>query len=193
MKPIYAITVLASLGIALAACDETAQVGEVEGRLSTERAEDADTETSKEAKDAEAEASDKASKDDAAAAEKAEVRAFIDSIFAGYTPEGYGVDINSPAEYFDPELAAAIKAEQVSAEAAGDVPMGLDADPFCNCQDWDEFSHTIDAVTLDGDKASAKVTINNFGAKETRAISLTKTATGWRVSDLDGGFRSIFL
>ena len=194
MKPIYAMAVAASFSFALAACDDTSDVEDVEALVDSEALENEDAASETEVGETgEEAASDKVSGDNGEAAQQAEIKAFIDSIFAGYTPDGYGVDLNSPADYFDPELAAAIKAEQVSAAAADDIPMGLDADPFCNCQDWGEFSHTIDSITVNGSNATAKVTISNMGAKEARTISLIKAEAGWRVSDLDGGFRSIFL
>ena len=65
------------------------------------------------------------------------------------------------------------------------------ADPVCGCQDYGDFKYTINSLTVDGTRAVAKVATSNFGSPDTRTLELAKTAQGWRIYNIDGGFRGL--
>ncbi len=140
---------------------------------------------------------DQANGGNASAADRAKVeadaRTFIDRLFNGYAS---GDPINAfeePREIFEPQLAAAIEGAMDEFERTEEMPDLAGADPICGCQDWGEFSHTINALTIEGDRAAAQLTVRNFGEQAARTIELIKTPGGWRVYDLDGTFRQLAL
>lgn len=68
--------------------------------------------------------------------------------------------------------------------AAGDMPY-LDADPICNCQDWENLS--VRAVTLEPPPDGALVATVRFvngGEETTTVLRLVREAAGWRVDDV---------
>lgn len=183
MKQASAIAATAILGIGLASCSETADEEEVTALTKS---------ASLEAKEAVAKLSGPSS-DAEGEAKQAEIRAFVDSIYDTYARDGMGVDINRPELLFEPELASAIAKVQDAAAAMQEVPDGLGADPFCECQDFGEFSHNIEFVTVTGNQGTAKVIMSNFGEQTTRMVQVENTPDGWRVYDLDNAFREQFL
>jgi hypothetical protein len=128
-----------------------------------------------------------------AAEDEKSARAFIDMLYGSYTRDAPLDIFGKPDGVFDPQIAAKIKALMKHDEETGDMSDVFGADPICGCQDWGNFSHTIDALTVDGDRAMAKLTVRNFGETTARTITLTRTAAGWRVYDLGDGFRASVL
>ncbi len=120
---------------------------------------------------------------------EAEARAFINSLFEGYATDNPVNPFDQPHRIFEPKLAAAIKAAMAEYDRTDQMPAIAGADPICACQDWGNFSHTINAVTINGDRATAKLTVSSFGTRSAREVDLLMTPDGWRVYDLDGTFR----
>ncbi|MES2443557.1 MAG: hypothetical protein V4574_12070 [Pseudomonadota bacterium] len=114
----------------------------------------------------------------------AAARAFLQSIYRLYGKGGNGARLDRPERYFEPVLAAAIRKDQAEADARGDMNK-MDADPFCNCQDFEGMSPAVvGPVTVKGNRATATVRFA-FGddTQETR-FTLVWTRLGWRVFDL---------
>jgi len=106
------------------------------------------------------------------AASEAEVRAFLDSIYAPYATEG-----GSGADYaavLEPQLAAALEKREG----------GIDADPFIDAQDWTPFRPTYENVQLKGERAIATATFSNGGTATKIDYQLMRTPAGWRVFDV---------
>lgn len=121
------------------------------------------------------------------ASDEQAARAFVDRLYSAYTADGAPNYLGEPETAFEPQLAAKIRAEIEEADRNGS--MADIGDPFCRCQDWDDVSHEINSLTVDGDRATASVTFTNFGESNTSTVDLVKTPAGWRVYDT-GGFRA---
>lgn len=103
---------------------------------------------------------------------EAEVRAFLDRIYAPYaTDSGNGADY---AAILEPQLAAALEQREG----------GIDADPFIDAQDWTPFRPTYENVQLKGDRAVATATFSNGGEARRIDYQLLRTANGWKVFDV---------
>ena len=63
----------------------------------------------------------------------------------------------------------------------------LDFDPLYNAQDIRITRFRVGAAALEGDKATVPVTFQNFDRKENLKFLMTKTASGWKVSNIDYG------
>ncbi len=106
-------------------------------------------------------------------------RRLIDSIYAPYVRD----EINSdPSRTFTPELAAAIR-------SAGENAMN--ADPFCDCQDFGEFSYTIQSVGRTAEGANVRVSISSFGESRIIPIRLAHRRGTWMVADVGEGPASL--
>lgn len=114
---------------------------------------------------------------------EAGVRAFLQSVYAGYVKDGPGARLDEPERYFEPRLAAAIRKDADAAAAAGDMSK-MDVDPFCSCQDFDAIKPVIAVASVTGEKAVAIVSFVNFGEKLELRYDLVWTAKGWRIFDL---------
>ncbi len=119
----------------------------------------------------------------APAGDAAGAEAFVRSVYAGYTdaPGGTGPDLMATA--YSAELNRLISAGGPTGEGN---ERGLDADPICDCQDWQNLTLTNVAVTPQGaDRADARVTFaNSGGAPTTQTLKLVREAAGWRVDDV---------
>lgn len=77
--------------------------------------------------------------------------------------------------------------------ADGDLPW-LDADPICNCQDWEHLtvrSVALSPVRPDG-SVEATVRFVNAGEDNTALLKLVREAGGWRVDDvMNPGYPSL--
>lgn len=127
---------------------------------------------------------------------EAGVRAFLTSVYAGYTKDGPGARLDEPELYFEPVLAAAIRKDADAAAAVGDMSK-MDVDPFCSCQDFEAIRAVIGTVTVKGTKASATVSFTNFGERVTVRYKLVWTPKGWRIFDLTsadgtGSLRAVY-
>jgi len=127
----------------------------------------------------------------------ASARAFLQSIYRNYGKGRNGVRLDRPERYFEPVLAAAIRKDQAEADARGDMNK-MDADPFCNCQDFEGMSPAaIGPVTVKGNRATATVRFA-FGdsAPVDVRFTLAWTRAGWRVFDMtwidDTGVRAMY-
>ena len=112
---------------------------------------------------------------------EAEVRTFLDGVYAPYAAEnGTGPDLGPLLE---PQLA----------EAYAKMDEGIDADPLIDAQDWTAFKPTYEQVTVKGDRAVAIVTFSNGGSTTRIEHQLMRTPAGWRIYDLQnasgGSFR----
>ena len=126
-------------------------------------------------------------------ASEKEVRGFVDQLYNAYNSGNPISYLNEPEIAFEPELASGLTALADEAEASGDLPPALGADPICGCQDWDNLSHEVESITIDGDRAVARLTVSNFGEPSARVLDLVKTPAGWRIYDIDGEFRGLVL
>jgi hypothetical protein len=103
---------------------------------------------------------------------EAEVRAFLDGVYAPYAAEnGTGPDLGPLLE---PQLA----------EAYAKMDEGIDADPLIDAQDWTPFKPTYEEVMVKGDRAIATVTFSNGGTVTKIAHQLMRTPDGWRIYDV---------
>lgn len=114
----------------------------------------------------------------------AAARAFLQSIYRQYGKGRNGARLDRPERYFEPVLAAAIRKDQAEADARGDMNK-MDADPFCNCQDFEGMSAAvIGPVTIKGNRATATVRFA-FGDDQVGVnFTLLWTRAGWRVFDM---------
>lgn len=115
----------------------------------------------------------------------ASARAFLQSIYAFYRKGKYGAPLDKPERWYEPVLAKAIRADMAQSEKSGDIGK-IDADFFCDCQDFDDIRAVVGPVAVKGKKATADVSFVNG---EPRKIHFTLVATpaGWRVYDVDWG------
>jgi len=103
---------------------------------------------------------------------EAEVRAFLDSIYAPYATEGGdGADYSKVLE---PQLAAALEK----------MEGGIDADPFIDAQDWTPFRPTYENVQMKGDRAIATAAFSNGGTATRIDYQMMRTPEGWKVYDV---------
>jgi len=130
------------------------------------------------------------------ARDAASARAFLASIYRHYRKGGPGAPLGKPELLFEPVLAAAIRKDADAAEAAGDIGK-MDADPFCNCQDFEAIAPSYGPVTIAGDKAEVTVGFTNFDTPVSTRFTLLWTRAGWRVFDMEypegGTFRAMYL
>jgi hypothetical protein len=127
----------------------------------------------------------------------ASVRAFIGTIYAGYTKDGPGARIDLPELYFEPVLAEAIRKDADQAAAAGDQGK-IDVDPFCACQDFEAIVPAVAVPMVGAKRATAMVSFTNFGERVALRYDLVWTAKGWRIRYITspsgaGSFRVMFL
>lgn len=113
-----------------------------------------------------------------AAPDLAGARRFVDAIYAPYVAGEPG----SAADHFAPELAAAL-------ERAGEP--GLEADPFCDCQDFQQFGYKVQSVEPSATGAVARVAISNMGAARTVVVHLVRSGGAWKVGDVGEGEASL--
>ena len=115
----------------------------------------------------------------------ASARAFLQSIYRNYGKGKNGSRLDQPERYFEPVLAAAIRKDQAEANAKGDISK-MDADPFCNCQDFEGMSPAaIGPLTVKGNRATVAVRFR-FGDSDPLHVHFTLawTRAGWRVFDM---------
>jgi hypothetical protein len=125
---------------------------------------------------------------------EASARAFLQSIYGFYRKGGSGAPLKRPERWFEPRLAAAIRADIAQTDRTGDLGK-LDADLFCDCQDFDDIKATIGRVSIAAGKATTAVLVDN-GGPVTLTYTLAWTRAGWRVFDIayeHGTLREVFL
>lgn len=87
--------------------------------------------------------------------------------------------------FFDDNLANLIWKDLT--ETPPDIVGHLDFDPLYNAQDIRITRFRVGAATLEGDKATVPVTFQNFDRKENLKFLMTKTAAGWKISNIEYG------
>ncbi len=118
----------------------------------------------------------------------ASARAFLQTIYQHYRKGGTGVPMARPGRWFEPVLARAILRDIRASARTGDVGR-LDADLFCDCQDFEALEVTIGPVAVARGRARASVILHNCD-QPTLDYTLVWTRAGWRVFDIespDGG------
>lgn len=116
--------------------------------------------------------------------------AFVRALYATYADGG---DANpwSGARVWSRRMHALVRRD---AELAVDDLPYLDADPICNCQDWENLtvrSVALSPVRADG-SVEATVRFVNAGEDTTALLKLVREADGWRVDDvMNPGYPSL--
>ena len=87
--------------------------------------------------------------------------------------------------FFDENLARLIWKDLT--ETPQDMVGRLDFDPLYNAQDIRITRFRVGATSLAGDKATVPVTFLNYDRKESLKFLLVKTASGWKISNIDYG------
>jgi len=87
--------------------------------------------------------------------------------------------------FFDANLANLIWKDLT--ETPQDEVGRLDFDPLYNAQDIHVTRFRVGAAALEGDKATVHVTFQNYDRKENLKFLMTRTAAGWKISNIDYG------
>lgn len=87
--------------------------------------------------------------------------------------------------FFDENLANLIWKDLT--ETPQDEVGHLDFDPLYNAQDIHITRFRVGAPAFEGDKATVHVTFQNYDRKENLKFLMTRTATGWKISNIDYG------
>ena len=85
--------------------------------------------------------------------------------------------------FFDANLANLIWKDLT--ETPQDEVGRLDFDPLYNAQDIKITRFRVGAPAVEGDKATVHVTFSNYDRKEDLKFLMTKTPTGWKISNID--------
>lgn len=107
-------------------------------------------------------------------------RVLIGQLYMPYTRG----EIPRVGNVYTPQLAAAIARQS-------DDETGLGYDPFCQCQDFGEFSYTIHSVERVEGGALARIGIDNFGEARVIALRLAYRDGAWLVADIGEGAESL--
>lgn len=116
--------------------------------------------------------------------------AYVRALYASYAA-GDDAEPWSGARVWSRRMEALVRRD---AELATDDLPYLDADPICNCQDWENL--TVRSVALsparpDG-SVEATVRFVNGGEGQTALLKLVRQADGWRVDDvMNPGYPSL--
>lgn len=115
---------------------------------------------------------------------------FLKSIYEPYRTDGFkGQPYWEPKRFFVDDLAQAVDKDFRVAKQKNEVPL-LDGDPFIDAQDW-KITSISQTVAINGDKAAAGVAFVNLGEPKSIAVTLFKTADGWRIYDIVGANGSL--
>ncbi len=87
--------------------------------------------------------------------------------------------------FFDDNLAGLLWKDLT--ETPEDEVGRLDFDPLYNAQDIHITLFRVGTPSLEGDHATVPVTFKNYDRKENLKFLLTKTNTGWKISNIDYG------
>ena len=85
--------------------------------------------------------------------------------------------------YFDPEMVALIRQDQKLSN--GEI-LAFEADPICDCQDYDKISADIQILNATATTAKAGVVLTDTAAPDTRSLAydLVKVDGHWRIHDI---------
>jgi hypothetical protein len=128
----------------------------------------------------------------AAAQDLSSAKAFLVSVYQNYGKGGQGIDQSGPkaSKYFHSSLIALLKAD---VKAVGsDVPVSMDGDLLCDCQDWDGiYDLKIDIQPGGAGRATATVSFSLFDGKDRKSEDLRKLKITlavehgeWRIYDI---------
>lgn len=110
---------------------------------------------------------------------------FLQGIYRQYLGKNAsGVDYSSEklaGRYFDDTLTELIVRDQKESE--GELGR-IGFDPFINAQDYQIRSVDVTITQEDADRAKGVVSFTNFGRRQKVTYDLTRTAKGWRISDI---------
>lgn len=124
-----------------------------------------------------------------AAQDASSAKAFLAAVYGHYGRNGKGIELTS--RYVDSSLLKLIEAD---ARAAGPDYVGaIDADPLCDCQDWDGiWDLRIDVELKAPQRAVARVSFALASAKSRTKddwrklrITLVQGRSGWRIYDVE--------
>lgn len=116
--------------------------------------------------------------------DRADAEAFVRRLYASYSddPQSRPQVDQGLDSVWSRRMAGLIRRD--TELAAGDMPY-LDADPICNCQDWENLSVQSVALEPTPDGAMiATVRFVNGGEETTTVLRLVREAAGWRVDDV---------
>ena len=85
---------------------------------------------------------------------------------------------------YTPELAIAIARQS-------DADTGLGYDPFCRCQDFENFRYTIQSVERRPGGATARVAFTNLGESHVVTLLLDYRGDRWLIADVQYGNDSL--
>lgn len=116
--------------------------------------------------------------------------AYVRALYAGYSEDDAGAPW-SGRRVWSRRMDALVRRDQ---ELATEDPPYLDADPICNCQDWENLtvrSVALSPVRADG-TVEATVRFVNAGEDQTALLKLVREVDGWRVDDvMNPGYPSL--
>jgi hypothetical protein len=118
---------------------------------------------------------------------------FVTSIYHTYEGKGAkGIPVNSPMlrRLLTPALMKLIDDDGKRA-ARKHQPPELDGDAFVDAQEWEVKAFAVDVQDDGTDKATAKITFNNFNKVSTVTLALVKLNGAWRVDDISGSDGSL--
>jgi hypothetical protein len=107
-------------------------------------------------------------------------RVLIGQIYLPYTRG----EIPRGRDVYTPELARAI-------DRQSDPEAGLGYDPFCRCQDFENFRFTIQSVVPRIGGATARIALVNMGESHNVTLILDYRQDRWRVADIQEGSNSL--
>lgn len=111
----------------------------------------------------------------------AEIRQFLAALYAPYARDGADPGLVAQRDIFDARLGDLLARDLAQ---AGDELPAMDYDPLCNCQDFGGLRHEVSKLVVNGDRATAEVTITNFGQRSRLTYMLARTQDGWRIADI---------
>lgn len=118
---------------------------------------------------------------------------FVTAIYHAYEGKGAkGIPLNSPTlrRLLTPALMKLIDDDGKRA-ARKHQPPELDGDAFADAQEWEIKAFVVDVQDSTADKATVKVTFNNFNKVSIVTLALVKLNGAWRVDDISGSDGSL--
>ena len=119
----------------------------------------------------------------AAAQDAKSAEAFLRKIYSHYKAKGPGVELTGPkAEtILDPTLVALLRADEQAMH--GEVGV-IEADPICDCQDFDIRSVQISVEPDGAGRAKATASFKNLGSATKVSFDLATFMGQWRITNI---------
>jgi len=122
----------------------------------------------------------------AASSHAASAETYLRQLYAEYRAGGDGAAVKSPATVYSQSTYQLM--EQVRSSDPDGMTGAVDADPICDCQDFEEIvvdDMIVRAADARSAKVSAKIRDRGMGsAARTLEFELRRGASGWRVHDV---------